>query len=515
MRQTLADCKIPDDGLPNLSHGEAHPIGAWVRLKGVVIGAPDLLAGELTLSTRGKPQEHRYANAFRLQLENQQQLTLHSALCYAAPTFEHEGRWAELSSLPEAAPFHSRAPGPHVKATLSGWTLRPGQHIEALGRVVKVGLSSEGEEFRQAAKTILLEVEVKLLTHGDDAGKRLESIYHEAHALQRPRAPYSLRLKERATALYERVAAWMMANKAALGVLGWLAIAALHLSQWGTPDFFFGLVMLVIALYLYYQRAPLPPFFIAESYASNGYTRSSWVWWIGGISLVVALFFRLLGSTSHRTKSGGTIPPMDPSTLKIVVLCLLFPAVIFLIVEHLRFTASSWRIAWLMLRAPRATPGQWGHVEGAPLTQDKALLNRVERQRKNYDAVTDFYLSGEIQDQREAFAIQRQGDDVTTQITPQNALWSSTKFAISEWLRGAGKEPKTRTFQMSAHASQRFLLVGRANGDTLAATGPESLFIFAADEDPRGTLRKRFVSSWVVLLALVGVLVGSVVFLLT
>lgn len=474
---TIQNNRLALAALPSLNTQDAAP-GAWVRLRGTIAArtpAP-FEAGWVRLSTPNPPpQLARIRPNLTLLLDSGEEVLVHlSTETRFAPVHERRGAWGELEQTEAGQCFAKRGPGPHVRVTLESALLKAGDTIEVLGRVKAQGPAAGGGP-RVSPGLRPTQLEAALVAGGEDPARALETLFH-----QRPSRSAGELLRAHwgklALLLLLVFSAWIFSR---IVVRPWalLGLAA----------------MLVALLHAYWTVAgpALPPFYLAPREAGSssrspekggGEAAELIGYLILGLSTLLATFphviILLISALSDDALPTGTLRAKnDPRTFHSIAYWLALVASFTVPVFSLWRWLSWRRLAALLWSAPPLQGDGWGGVVG--VIQDDtpvevsgravALYHHTRSNGKKQPTTQEQHFRGSFQLESE------QGD---FEIEPAHLIWASEE-----------KVPNSTGAELPVGATA--LVVGRPDRGRFAATGDESLLLFAGPGDPRAVLRAR------------------------
>lgn len=361
---------------------------------------------------------------------------------------EKRGTWEELESDPRLEFFHAHAPGPHVKLHMQGFFVRAGEEMALVGLVEESTFLAAAP--RSAAPKAPSKVKALLAFTGEGALEALTK-----HLKEREEAEQRQREAQARRAEYEeRAEARRKIRAKVLKVLLWaFGVFWSFVFLWGAaltppePRSLFlnasalgilGLVLLCFSTSLVSFSVYTPTFFVgARPFAQERQDYPYITFVLGSIlsvllvSLAIAVVYQ---SDDLLQFKEGKLPAVAGFG----------SLVLFLFLLSQRCSSHQVAVIKAFLRAKNsARDGKWGRVEGT------------------------------IEDlQQDPEGLQLQTRHGRIEILLQGAIYGSAQKEKGSFSRG-----------------DRLVVVGRCKENRIAATGPESLYLFRADGSPLWALR--------------------------
>ncbi|MBK7579342.1 MAG: MFS transporter [Myxococcales bacterium] len=456
-----------DHSLPG---GAAEALGRTTRtlrvdLLGVV--APHEPPGRVvlvcsTLAAAGSTNEASHGEAFELVLRDGSTVRVDledfPSDGLSAPKTSERGTWRQVEQTALARPFRGRGPGPHVKVTVDGACVATGDEVLVIGMPTDEQLEAGEDAYRERRILRLSEVRATRVAKG-------------AAAIEQARAAAKLAKTSR-----ERPRRRLPSKKSLLiGALVIIVLAAL----------------------------------------GSALLRDPWLWATWGAGLSSAVIFGL--SVSRDTDSPGA-PAAGETFLDIIAAIQLFIALAMLLGAHAvalaaggqsmaGMSAAAFAVAGILacLGAARATRQPRRHARimlDAPAHTETSMDGDWERFCGTVEDPTPVRVSGvaaamsRVVSQGETSVVVDDtfvlvSDERRIEVDPSDAIWSSTARRSVPML----EDPMGRVLE-EIPVGARALVVGRKRNQggraRIAASGPESLFIFAVPEreEPLDTLRR-------------------------
>lgn len=470
-------------------------------------------AGELELE--GRRIRRGRGDQLALWLDDLRQVTVMASAqaLDVHPVETHAKRWGALVDDPRAPLFADVAPGDHVGVKLTGWTLRAGQRIAVRG-VVSGGVAQPAT--MDARRVVIADgkpnAEVLAELDRRDEAARASATAPVPATPSPPAAP------RRPWQRTVKVLFVIGAVLAIAGVVSWQGVIAAN-PQLGPGLLLGALQFFTIALAL---ELSYPPFELKR--AHEGTFRPAWGI---GLAAFMVLTFGLMAvvfTAPIASFQGG-------KSLVIPIGYAGAAALGFLLWDLIRHRKLL-RFARLVLTAPAASSLQpnrscrfRGTVEpgSTPIERTVSYIRRSKsstRQVRTKDGgtatetTTTTWIDGLPSTTGQSFAIRSDPSTVLT-IVMAGADWG----APAEILPRGHQDGLVVTTRSAILPGDDVLVLGRPivepGGTTVRATGPESLLVFAARSNARGTLL-RFTAMWLfIAAALLAIVVGSAIAWLT
>ncbi len=464
----------------------------------------------LRLRVEGAEHVHDSDDRVVIELDGGDRVTVTAsprALGVAA-TIVREGSWAELSGSAEARAFRAVAPGDHVDVELRGWTIATGSRIAVRGEVTGTTLAGGGPREAATERPAALEAaRIEIVRDGDDAGAiaLLERVVEEPARVRTParqRAPRPKRTAPRTPPPprpWRRTAPVMAilgAVLAAPGLLLWPRLGAAGLL--GTGAF-----LLEAALAMYLSHGPFDLGDAQPTVVRWSERLASFLTYTMLLAVLIVPIWIFL-------------PPVAYGSTAIMGAVLLVGA-LRRHRRHLRFARLL--LGGRDLPAPWSD-GTWGRLAGTVVTPGEPVLTRTSRYVAKASGVTSHQAVDSAGRVYTEFRGKSwiQATPVTTsrpfhlrvgtqgiEIDAAGALWGTPTRYI------ATVEPVEAWATQAAIAEGcSVVALGRIDGGTVRATGPESLLLFGVPgwEDARATLR-RLTLRWLALATALAALVAA------
>jgi hypothetical protein len=199
-------------------------------LVGVIEGGDAPVLASTTLEVDGKQHSQQVGDGFVLRLDDDSRMNVkaHPTSVEVLPASSRSGSWGDVASDRRASLFADVAPGDHVDVELAGWVLAPGQRIAVRGEVVEHALEGGGpRETAIERPSAITARRIAIVDSSDaDASKLLDRAAQAEREKQDALRARDAAAKEAARAAAEKVTRPLAFQIKALVVLAILLIAA-------------------------------------------------------------------------------------------------------------------------------------------------------------------------------------------------------------------------------------------------------------------------------------------------